>query len=48
MKKKKVSKGLTPNQVKLIFSLTKKGLSQREVAKKVKCSGSAVYYHIHK
>lgn len=38
---------LTNKQIERIKAWTKKGLSQRETAKKVGCSRSAVYYHLH-
>lgn len=45
MKTKKV---ITKEQVKLFKQMAKKGASQREIAKKFKCSRSSVYYWLHK
>ncbi len=41
-------KTLTVAQVSKIRSLANKGLSQREIGKRVGCSRSAVYYHLTK
>jgi hypothetical protein len=41
-------KKLNKKQIDKIQSLTKKGMSQRAVAKEVGCSRSVVYYHLNK
>ena len=48
MSKNKTSKKLTNKQIERIFSLSQKGLSQREIAKKIGRSRSAVWYHLTK
>lgn len=47
-KSKKVVGKITKADVKTIKALVKKGMTQREVAKKFKVSRSCVYYWIHK
>ncbi len=39
---------LTSDQIKKILKLSKKGLSERAIAKEVGCSRSAVWYRINK
>jgi len=41
-------KKLTPIKIAKIKMLAYKGLSQREIAKKVRCSRSAVWYQLSK
>jgi transposase len=41
-------KNLTPAKIAKIKKLAKKGLSQREIAKKIKCSRSTVWYWLSK
>jgi len=41
-------KKLVKKQIEKIQSLSKKGMSQRAIAKEVGCSRSAVYYHLNK
>ena len=43
-----MKKLLSQKKIQRIKDLSLKGLSQREVAKKVGCSRSAVFYHLNK
>jgi len=40
-------KKLTAKKVAKIKALHKKGMSERAIAKEVRCSRSAVWYHVH-
>lgn len=46
--KKTAPKRLTATQIKRIHELSAKGQSQRQIAKAVKCSRSAVWAHLQK
>ena len=43
-----MSKKLSQNQIKRIKELHIKGFSEREIAKKIGCSRSSVWYHLQK
>lgn len=47
-KKTKTVKTLKESQIRKIYKLTNKGLSQRAVAEKIGVSQSTVFYWLHK
>lgn len=48
VKKVKKAKKLTSSQVKRIFTLSEKGMTQSAIAKKVGCARSTVQNHLSK